>query len=102
VWALLPLVLLIPVGIILYKALDANVVNIYVHILLILFALWGFYRLMKGIYVIFDINPGRVYMYSIVVVILIIGIVVIYYELKNSFVEYLLLTFNQYNISDLF
>jgi hypothetical protein len=101
VWALIPLVLLIPVGIILYRALDAEVVNIYVYLGLILFTVWIFYRLMKGIYVIFDINPGPVYFYSIVIVLVLICSFVLYYEIKNSFIDYLMLTFKQYNISDL-
>jgi len=101
VWALLPLVLLIPVGIILYRALNAGAANTYVYLGLILFAVWVFHRLMKGIYVIFDINPGRVYFYSIVIVLVLLSAVVLYYEIKNSFIDYLLLTFKQYNISDL-
>jgi hypothetical protein len=56
---------------------------------------------MKGIYVIFDINPGRVYFYSILIVVVLISAVVLYYEIKNSFIDYLLLTLKQYNISDL-
>jgi hypothetical protein len=96
-----PFVLLIPVGIILYRALAAETANTYVYLGLILFAVWVFYRLMKGIYVIFDINPGRVYFYSVVIVLLLISSVVLYYEIKNSFIDYLLLTFKQYNISDL-
>jgi len=101
VWALLPLILLIPVGIILYRALAAETANTYVYLGLILFAVWVFYRLMKGIYVIFDINPGRVYFYSILIVVVLISAVVLYYEIKNSFIDYLLLTLKQYNISDL-
>ena len=66
VWALVPLILLIPVGIILYRALAAETANTYIYAGLLLFAIWIFYRLMKGIYVIYDINPGRVYLYSII------------------------------------
>jgi hypothetical protein len=98
VWALLPLVLLIPVGIILYRVLEANVVNTYVYIMLGLFALWVFYRLMKGIYVIFDVASGSVYLYSIIIAVIALAGVVLYYELKNSFIDYLFLTFKQYNI----
>lgn len=101
VWALIPFVLLIPVGIILYRALDAEVANAYVYLGLILFALWVFYRLMKGIYVIFDINPGPVYFYSIVIVLVLICVFVLYYEIQNSFIDYLLLTLKQYKLIDL-
>ncbi|HSP88703.1 MAG TPA: Yip1 family protein, partial [Ignavibacteriaceae bacterium] len=101
VWALVPLVLLIPVGIILYRALSMDTVNLYVYLGLVFFGVWIFYRLMKGIYVIFDINPGRVYFYSIMIVLVLVCTFVLYFEIKNSFIDYLLLTFKQYNISDL-
>ncbi len=98
VWSFLPLVLLIPVGIILYRILNANIGNEYIFIVLVLFTVWIFYRLMKGIYVIFDVNAGSVYLYSILFMLVIISSVFIYYEFKNSVFEYLQLTFNQYNL----
>jgi len=101
VWALIPLILLIPVGIILYRALNAEAANLYIFIGLALFALWVFYRLMKGIYVIFDINAGPVYFYSIVIVLVLICSFILYFEIKNSFIDYLMLTLKQYNMSDL-
>lgn len=97
-WALLPLVLLIPVGIILYRVLEANVVNTYIYIMLGLCAFWVFYRLMKGIYVIFDVAPGSVYLYSVILVILALAGVVLYYEFKSSLIDYILLTFKQHSI----
>jgi len=101
IWSFLPVVLLIPVGIILYRVLDSDVANIYIYLLLLIFLFWIFYRLMKGIYVIFDINPGRVYMYSILLLIVIVCAFVLYYEFTNSLSDYLFLTFRQYNLSDL-
>ncbi len=98
VWSFLPLVLLIPVGIILYRILNAHVGTLYIFIVLILFNIWIFYRLMKGIYVIFDVNAGSVYLYSILFILVIVSGIFIYYELNNSVFEYLQLTFNQYNL----
>ena len=65
VWALLPVVLLIPVGIVLYRLLNAGVGNIYVYIFLAAFVIWLLYRLLKGISVIFDVNAGGVYFYGL-------------------------------------
>lgn len=95
-WSFLPFVLLIPVGIILYRVLNIEVVNFYIYLLLILFMLWVFYRLMKGIYVIFDVNPGSVYFYSIIIVLLFVAAFAIFFEIKNSFVDYFLLTLKQF------
>jgi hypothetical protein len=98
IWSFLPLVLLIPVGIILYRVLSTDAINFYVYLCLVLFALWVFYRLMKGIYVIYDINATSVYFYSIIIVLVLIGGFLIYFQMKNSVFDYLQLTFNQYNI----
>jgi beta-galactosidase len=102
VWSLVPAVLLIPVALILYRLLDSNAANPFVYLFLLVCAVWIFYRLMKGIYVIFDVNPGNVYLYSIIVVLLLIAGVLLNYELKNSMMDYVSLVFKQYSITDLF
>jgi hypothetical protein len=98
IWALLPVVLLIPIGIILYRVLLAGTINLYVYIGLGVIQLWVIYRLMKGVHVLFDSKPGSVYLYSILFIIGVVGSVLFYYELKHSTVEYLLFTLKQFNI----
>lgn len=98
IWALLPLVLLIPVGIILYRLLMADVANLYVFIVLSIFTLWLIYRLMKGIYVIYDVNAGPVYFYSIMLFLIIFGGFLLYFQVTNSVFQYLMLTLKQFNI----
>ena len=97
IWSLLPMVLLIPVGIILYRMLFADVANLYIYIGLILFVLWSFYRLIKGIYVIFDVTPGTVYFYSILLVLVIISGFILYYQITNSVIDYIKIVFTQFN-----
>jgi len=98
IWSMLPVVLLIPVGIILYRVLLAGSINSYVYTGLGIVQLWVLYRLMKGIHVLFDSKPGAVYLYSILIIIGVIGSFLFYYELKHSTVEYILFTLKQYNI----
>lgn len=98
IWALLPAVLLIPVGIILYRILLAGTINVYVYLGLIIVQLWVLYRLMKGIYVLFDSKPSTVYFYSIVFILAVVGAFLFYFELKYSTIQYILFTFKQYNI----
>lgn len=98
VWAMLPMVLLIPVGIVLYRLLNAGVGNIYVYIFLVAFFIWLFYRLLKGISVIFDIAAGGIYFYGIVSLFGILVIFLIYYEVNSSVFQYLNLTLKQFNI----
>ncbi|MBZ0200532.1 MAG: hypothetical protein K8H86_11745, partial [Ignavibacteriaceae bacterium] len=85
IWSFLPLVLLIPVGIILYRVLEADVANLYIYILLAVFALWIIHRTIKGIYVIFDVSPGSVYFYSFLLIALFLGGLIFYFNYTNSF-----------------
>lgn len=94
VWSFIPMLLLIPVGLILYRLLNVEMANIYIFIFLLLFLLWIFYRLIKGIYVIFDVRPATVYFYSIAFVIVLMGIFLIIFQSKNSVLDYLLYTIN--------
>lgn len=98
IWAMLPVVLLIPVGIILYRVLLAGTINPYIYIGLGVVQLWVIYRLIKGIHVLFDSKPSTVYLYSIIFILTLIGSVLFYYELKHSTIEYLLFTLKQFNI----
>ena len=47
IWALLPMVFLIPLGIVLYRILAADILNVYIYITLIVFGVWILYRLLK-------------------------------------------------------
>ena len=98
IWSFLPLLLLIPLGIILYRVLSADIVNGYVYLALIIFSIWIFYRLMQGIYVIFDVNSGSVYFYSLLFIALVFSGIIIYYEMSNSVIEYLQITLKLFNI----
>jgi beta-galactosidase len=98
IWALLPVVLLIPVGIILYRVLLNNTINLYICIGLGIVFLWILYRLMKGIYVLFDTRPSTVYFYTSLFIIAVIIAVLFYFELKHSTIQYILFAFKQFNI----
>lgn len=98
VWALLPVVLLIPVGIVLYRLLNAGVGNMYVFIFLIVFVIWLLYRLLKGISVIFDVSPGGIYFYGLLSILALKMIFFLYYEVNNSVFQYLKLALKQFNI----
>jgi beta-galactosidase len=98
VWALLPLVLLIPAGIILYRLLVTDVANFYIFLVLTVFTIWLIYRLMKGIYVIYDVGAGPVYFYSILLFLFLFGGFIIYFQVTNSVIQHLMLTLKQFNI----
>lgn len=95
IWAMLPVVLLIPVELLLYKVLSLNVANIYIYIFLALFLFWILQRILKGIYVIFDVRPFTVYFYSILFIFLLIGGIVLYYQFSNSAIYFIINAFKQ-------
>ncbi len=98
VWALLPIVLLIPVGIVLYRLLSAGVGNIYMYIFIIAFIFWILYRLLKGISVIFDVSPGGIYFYGLLSILIVKIIFLLYYEVNSSVLQYLKIALKQFNI----
>ena len=98
IWAFLPMVFLIPLGIVLYRVLIADIVNFYIYISLIALIVWVVYRLLKGIYIIFDASPGSVYFYSSLFILVIFGSILTYFEINNSAIQYILFTLKQYSI----
>ena len=98
VWSFLPLVLLIPLGIVLSRLLDVDAATLYIFLGLLIFTLWICYRLIKGISVIFDVNVGSVYFYGILVAFVICGGFILYFQLNNSMLDYFFLTLKQNNI----
>lgn len=96
IWSFLPLVLLLPVELVLYKIISMNVANILVYIVLALFALWLIQRLIKGIYVIFDAKPVNVYAWSIFVIAVIISSVLIYLQISNAAIDYIKISLSQF------
>ncbi|RJP72431.1 MAG: hypothetical protein C4539_03470 [Ignavibacteriales bacterium] len=97
-WSFLPLLVLLPAGLVLYRILEAELITIYILIGLIIFTVWIFYRLMKGIYVIFDVRPATVYFYSLLFIIVVTGIVLLYFQLSNSTVYYILNAYKQFKL----
>ncbi len=98
IWAFLPLALLLPLELILHRLLLLDVVNIYLYLLIILFFVWLFQRLLKGIYVIYDVNPGILHTISAVLTVIIFGGILLYLQFSNSFIYYMLNALKQFTI----
>jgi beta-galactosidase len=89
-WSFLPIVLIIPVAIVLYRILHADVINLYVYLILIVIGLWVIYRLIKGIYVIYDVKPSSVYFYSFVIIATSLSVFLFYFQSTNLVIDYIL------------
>ncbi|UCH65316.1 MAG: hypothetical protein JSW63_12045 [Ignavibacterium sp.] len=98
VWAFLPMVFLIPLGIVLYRVLVADILNVYVFLSLFVLGGWVLYRLFKGVYVIYDSSSGGVYFYGILLILFIASGILLYFEINNYAIQYLFFTLKQYGI----
>lgn len=98
IWSSLPLAILLPLILVLYRILAAEVINLYILIFIGIYFLWLFQRLIKGIYVIFDVNRIAVYFYAFVFMFLIFGSFVFFYQLNYSTFYYIKNSLMQFGI----
>jgi beta-galactosidase len=97
VWSFLPLILLLPVELILFKLLINGTYETAILIFLILYFLWILQRIFKGIYVVFDVRPLMVYLYSFAAIVLVVGGILLKYQLTSSTYYYIVNSIKQYN-----
>ncbi len=89
VWSTTPLLAFIPVGMILYRVMDGKVYVLPALVLIGLFVFWVILRLLKGISIIYDIYPPKVYLAGLAVVAVFAGVLYVYYDLLQSAPMYL-------------
>ncbi|MBK8945522.1 MAG: hypothetical protein IPM32_09670 [Ignavibacteriae bacterium] len=98
IWAFLPLALLVPFETILYKILQLNSYNYFIYGILIVFLVWNIQRFLKGIYVIFDVRPFFVYLFSFAFLIFATVILVIYFQYFTNTIDYISLALKQFEL----
>jgi len=91
VWAFLPFVLLIPGVIILYRLLAMETMNLYIYVVVILFCALTLHRLVKGIYVIYDVSSGKVYLYASAFLLGMVGVFLLITQTYSATADFLLL-----------
>jgi len=98
IWAFLPFALMLPVELILYKILQNGSFNYYIYGFCILFSLWIVQRLLKGVFVIFDVPAYKVYFYTFLLAVVIIGGKILYFQLSESTVDYIITSIKQFQL----
>jgi hypothetical protein len=88
-WSFIPLLLMIPVGIVLYRVLVPNVANVYIYVSFVAFAVWMLMRILKGTHVIFDVIPGKAYFFGTVFIIGFVLVVFGYLQMNYMTVDYI-------------
>lgn len=88
VWGTLPIVLLSPLGMALFKLLESQFYVVPIFVLLAVFHFWAFIRILKGISVLYDISPMKAYSGGIVFSAIVLGGVFVYYESVYALTAY--------------
>jgi hypothetical protein len=88
VWGTLPIVLLSPVGMALFKLLQADLYVLPTFVLIGFFVLWSFLRILKGISVIYDVSRVKAYAGGCAVVLVILGGLFVYFETTYALTAY--------------
>ena len=89
VWSTTPLLAFIPVGMILYRVMDGKIYVLPALVLIGLFLFWVILRLLKGISIIYDIYPPKVYLAGLAAFAVFAGVLYVYYDLVQSAPMYL-------------
>jgi hypothetical protein len=88
-WSTAPLLLLVPVGMVLYRVLDSSVYVIPAFVLIAVLCAWVFLRLLKGISIIMDVLPLKVYCAGLLSVAAVCALAYAYYDYTQSAPMYL-------------
>jgi len=89
VWGSLPIVLLSPVAMALFKLLQSDFYVIPAFFLIGIFVFWSFFRTLKGVSVIYDVSLLKAYAGGILVVLVLIAGLFIYYETSYALTAYI-------------
>ncbi|MGA3244749.1 MAG: glycoside hydrolase family 2 TIM barrel-domain containing protein [Bacteroidota bacterium] len=89
VWGSLPIVLLSPVAMALFKLLQSDLNVIPAFALVAVFLIWSLFRILKGVSVIYDISRLKAYTGGILLVLVIFGGVFVYYETTFALSAYI-------------
>ncbi|MCF6269090.1 MAG: hypothetical protein L3J41_05220 [Melioribacteraceae bacterium] len=90
VWALLPLTILLPLVMVLYRIFMADIINTYLYGFLILYFVWILQRIVKGVYVIFDISLRRAYFFTFLLILFSLGGTLLYFQLSYSTISFII------------
>jgi hypothetical protein len=88
-WSTAPMLLLIPVGMVLYRVLESSVYVLPAIAVVILILSWVFFRIMKGISIMYDVPTFRVYLIGILLVAAFGGLSYAYFNIYHAVPDYL-------------
>ena len=87
-WSTPPLLLLVPMGMIIYRVMESSVYVLPSIGLVALLLFWVYLRLLKGISILFDVFPLKIYFGGILAVLVVAGALWFYYDYTVSLPMY--------------
>jgi hypothetical protein len=88
-WSTAPMLVLVPLGMVLYRVLDSSVYVIPAFVLIGVLCAWVFLRLLKGVSIIMDVLPLKVYCAGLLSVAAVCAVAYAYYDYTQSVPMYL-------------
>jgi len=89
-WSMLPLTLLLPLELVLYKLLETGIANTAIFVVICIWFIWVLFRIIKGVYIIFDTSALRVYGYSFAAILGFFVVSILYLHFSNQSVYYII------------
>ena len=83
-WSLLPYAIFIPVSMILYRLMDTEFYILPLFILMGLVSIVVVFRLLKGIAIIYDVYPAKVYVLGLLLIVICVAVLYGYYDHAQS------------------
>lgn len=93
-WSTAPLLVLVPVGMILYRVMESPTYVVPAVVLVAVLLLWVTLRLLKGISILFDAYAGKVYVVGILSLVGALALVYLYLDYTQSASIYLSFMYN--------
>jgi len=84
VWSTTPLLLLVPAGMILYRVMESSIYVLPSLALVALLFVWVLARLLKGVAIIYDVVPFKVYLGGLATVLIVAAALYVYYDYAES------------------
>ncbi len=89
IWSALPYIILIPVAMIVFRLMETEFYIIPVFILIALITVWVILRLFKGISIIFDVYPVKIYAIGFFIILIVCIAFYVYLDYTKSTTVYL-------------
>ena len=89
IWAMIPFIVLIPVEMVLFRVLESPIYVAPSFVFIGLLVLWSLYRLLKGISIIYDVIPLKIFAFALLIVIGSLALVYGYLDYTQSTSLYL-------------